>query len=270
MSQETLFDGGIQKSADLEGSYRYRLDRWWGPGKRLVFVMLNPSTADALKDDQTIKRCMYFARREKCDGITVVNLFAWRTTFPSELRKALADGHDIVGPRNLETIREVTAGRSDVVLAWGQMSFKDADRYNEVLRKTFAAMPERIDFLCLGATANESPRHPSRLGNDAEFEEYIPDLTLLPEGSLHVQRLREMQAAVQKAKVPAYGDGLGGERQSERLKKTEVTLTFTGEVDADELELQLRYVARQIGSGFREGELVVDGSSRGWWKVERP
>jgi hypothetical protein len=92
MSQEeTLFGWEIQKSADLEGSYRYRLDRWWGPGKRLVFVMLNPSTADAMKDDQTIKRCMYFARREKCDGITVVNLFAWRTTFPSELRKALAD-----------------------------------------------------------------------------------------------------------------------------------------------------------------------------------
>jgi hypothetical protein len=50
------------------GKYRYWLERKWGPGTPQVFVMLNPSTADASEDDPTIRRCMGFARREGAGG----------------------------------------------------------------------------------------------------------------------------------------------------------------------------------------------------------
>src|SRR5689334_20041621 len=90
---DLLFDKGrgpaqaqseIVKSAVLSpcGLYRYRLTRRWGDGPALLFVMLNPSTADATEDDPTIRRCTGFAKREGMPAIEVVNLFAWRATDP--------------------------------------------------------------------------------------------------------------------------------------------------------------------------------------------
>ena len=58
------------------GRYRYRLTRRWGDGGAVAFVMLNPSTADAEKDDPTIRRCIGFAREWRFGRLIVVNLFA--------------------------------------------------------------------------------------------------------------------------------------------------------------------------------------------------
>ena len=70
------------------GSYRYTLTRDLGlamkPKRPCLFVMLNPSTADALMDDRTIRRCKGFATREGCTSLTVVNLFAFRATNPDD------------------------------------------------------------------------------------------------------------------------------------------------------------------------------------------
>jgi hypothetical protein len=63
------------------------------------------------------------------------------------------------------------------------MSFRDQDRHREVIRATFKALPRDITYLCLGVTATESPRHPSRLGDDVKLEEYIPGVEWLPEDS---------------------------------------------------------------------------------------
>ena len=73
--------GGIERSADLSpcGNYRYSLRRLWDekrPG--VLWVMLNPSTADANADDPTVRRCMGYARSWGCGSIEVVNLCAWR------------------------------------------------------------------------------------------------------------------------------------------------------------------------------------------------
>ena len=44
--------------------YRYMLERTWDCRKeRVLFVMLNPSTADEKEDDPTITRCLGFATR---------------------------------------------------------------------------------------------------------------------------------------------------------------------------------------------------------------
>jgi len=99
--------------------YRYELARWWKPGPRMLYVMLNPSTADHRRDDPTIRRCVSFAQREGFSGIEVVNLFSYRTAYPKVLRQAVADGIDVVGKLNDIAIERAARRVTRVVVAWG-------------------------------------------------------------------------------------------------------------------------------------------------------
>ena len=69
--------------------YRYVLTRQWNDSEPVTWIMLNPSTADADKDDPTIRRCIGFAKAWGHGGIHVVNLFAFRATFTKSLKAAL-------------------------------------------------------------------------------------------------------------------------------------------------------------------------------------
>lgn len=86
-----------------------------------VFVMLNPSTADAFKLDPTVTRCVKFAQRWGADVLEVVNLFALRSPYPEDLytgAKAAADiGSDMA---NDDAIRAACDGAQRVIAAWGR------------------------------------------------------------------------------------------------------------------------------------------------------
>lgn len=98
------------------GKFRYVLWRVFDRSlPALVFIMLNPSTADADVDDPTIRKCIGFAQRLGFGAIRVVNLFAWRATDPRDLR---LHGYQ-VGPCNDEIIDLTLDGDSTVVCAWG-------------------------------------------------------------------------------------------------------------------------------------------------------
>ncbi len=104
------------------GLYRYTLHRTIPSALRWVrpclFIMLNPSVADASQDDPTIRRCIGFATEGGCTSLTVVNLFALRATDPSELAKAA----DPVGPDNDRHIHEQIEKHRQigfVIAAWG-------------------------------------------------------------------------------------------------------------------------------------------------------
>lgn len=146
----------MNRSAKISscGLYRYRLDRWWADGARAVFIMLNPSTADAEIDDPTIRRCIGFARAWRAPGLTVVNLFAFRATDPEALRGAAAP----IGPENDETIAAVAYEAADkrVVAAWGTHSFIGGRGYQA--RKIVKASGSML--CCLGRTKEGNPRHP--------------------------------------------------------------------------------------------------------------
>lgn len=96
--------------------YRYSLSRDWNEEfPMMLFIMLNPSTADAVVDDPTIRRCIGFAEREDMGGIEVVNLFAFRATDPKDMKSAA----DPVGPENDTVIRQALMEAETVVCAWG-------------------------------------------------------------------------------------------------------------------------------------------------------
>ncbi len=160
----------VRKAAHISdcGLYRYRLERFWGPEEALPFVMLNPSTADAMIDDPTIRRCMRFARREKAGGIIVVNLYGLRATDPAELRRY----SDPFGPDNRANILAVgnQAFRAGVpvVCAWGTGGWvKSADKDTiHLLKSTGAKM------VCLGKTMAGHPRHPLYVKGDQPLVAY--------------------------------------------------------------------------------------------------
>lgn len=138
------------------GQYRYRLTRNWDILLRpATFVMLNPSTADAVTDDATIRRCIGFAKRWSCGGIIVVNLFAFRATDPNDLFRAA----EPVGPDNDRYIRDAVREGYPVVGAWGNHGAY-RDRAKAVCRLISRA---GIWLSCLGHTKDKHPRHPLRL-----------------------------------------------------------------------------------------------------------
>lgn len=75
----------MKKTANVNGDYRYRLGRYWDNKKRnVLFIGLNPSTADAYEDDATIRRLIGFSKDWGFGGLTIVNLFAYRSTDPKK------------------------------------------------------------------------------------------------------------------------------------------------------------------------------------------
>lgn len=145
------------------GRYRYLLWREWDPTlPKVVFVMLNPSTADAEQDDPTIRRCIRFAKSWGGGRLEVVNLYAWRATDPGQLPA----GREAIGPDNDRTIQHLCLSWPLTVAAWGAHPMTDARaRYVTGL---LGGQPVR----CLGRTAKGGPRHPLYVRADKELEVY--------------------------------------------------------------------------------------------------
>lgn len=146
-----------------DGLYRYGLSRTWGHAldSHALFIMLNPSVADAEQDDPTIRRCIGFAKREGCGGLKVVNLYAYISTNPDVLWTV----DDPIGPDNdryIETALGVAAAQgSPVIAAWGA----NATNLHRVYR--VKQMPGMERAQALAFTKNGQPGHPLRLNSDA-------------------------------------------------------------------------------------------------------
>jgi len=147
--------GGATFSRDRR--YRYRLWRRWDRARPVVaFVMLNPSTADARRDDPTIRRCIGFARRWGYGGIEVVNLFAYRSTDPRLLRRL----RDPVGRDNHRHIRRALRKAALVIVGWGAWTVR-------------SPLEDLGRARCLGLTSGGQPRHPLYLRRDVQHVPYL-------------------------------------------------------------------------------------------------
>jgi hypothetical protein len=143
--------------------YRYWLERDTGiPTKSdCVFIMLNPSTADATLDDPTIRRCRGFAERFQCRKLVVVNLFAYRATKPVDLYAT----KDPVGPLNNRYLAEALELPGIKLCGWGANPVHGRDGWI----KKMAAW-KTINLCCLGKTQKGAPKHPLYLPALAPLE----------------------------------------------------------------------------------------------------
>ena len=112
---DTLLSKSTAIYSDCE-KYRYALTRIWDEGaKRVLFVMLNPSTANEVQNDPTVERCERRARALGFGAFRVTNIFAWRDTDPRKMRAA----SEPIGPENDATILEGAGWADSIVAAWG-------------------------------------------------------------------------------------------------------------------------------------------------------
>lgn len=148
------------------GQFRYSLTRVWDNAlPRVVFVMLNPSTADALVDDATIRRCIAFAKVLGFGSLQVVNLFAYRATDPRDLKAA---GYP-VGEVNDDWIIQACSEADTVVCAWGANA-RGMTRADEVLQ--LIRMWAWRSPVALSVTADGIPKHPLYLPGGSKFIVY--------------------------------------------------------------------------------------------------
>lgn len=138
-----------------DGVYRYVLYREWPDGTgTALWIMLNPSTADADVDDPTIRRCRDFSQRWGYRRMRVVNLYAYRAPDPATLKAMSAN---IVGPENRNVVNEEIAKADFVVCAWGANPIVRSLHKPDVV--TLAGIHGK-DLWCLGMTSGDQPKHP--------------------------------------------------------------------------------------------------------------
>ena len=133
--------------------YRYSLSRIWDSNRQnVLFVMLNPSTADEFKNDPTVERCERRARMLNFGAFCVCNIFAWRETNPHNLKKiSNPTGED----NNLHILR-ASFSANLVICAWG-VHGKHLNRDKEV---TKLLLDNNTKLYHLGLTKENHPKHP--------------------------------------------------------------------------------------------------------------
>jgi len=146
---------------DRTGRYRYSLWREWSTDHpRVVFVMLNPGTADEQRNDPTISRCISFAHAWGFGSVEVVNLFAYRTSYPVELFKQ----PDPIGEENDRFLVQALERAACIVAAWGAKgTLLGRDQYISQL------LAHRHDVYCFGTTKGGHPRHPLYIKGDTSL-----------------------------------------------------------------------------------------------------
>ncbi len=127
--------------------------------RRVAFVMLNPSTADADIDDATIRRCRTFARGA---GFVVVNLFAYRATKPKDMPE---DFHEALGDENYAHITRVAQGDYKIIVAWGANPGVNGHAADVAAMLRWCSDPPNTVY-CLGKTKDGHPRHPLYVKSD--------------------------------------------------------------------------------------------------------
>lgn len=138
--------------------YRYTLDIVWDDTKPLAaFIGLNPSTADEVKDDPTVRRCRGFAEQWGCGGMRMLNIFAYRATLPADMQAV----EDPVGSENDLQIPLIGCTGPHVA-CWGI--------HGKHLGRGAAVLQNLSGLQCLGRTANGSPKHPLYLPGATQLE----------------------------------------------------------------------------------------------------
>lgn len=168
---DTAIDGSIAIFSPCL-KYRYWLERPLGSGEgTMAFVMLNPSTANAFRDDPTVARCRRRAQDNGFAKLVVVNLFAMRSTDPTELYRAHKRDECPIGPETDRFISRAANEARIVVCGWGASVHRAFQRRPS---RVLQLLQDSADLRCLGTTKSGAPRHPLYVRSDAPLKKYPP------------------------------------------------------------------------------------------------
>lgn len=145
---------------DEDRAYRYLLWRKWANGTLVLWILLNPSTADEHVLDPTLRRVEAFTRAWGHTGFIVANAFAYRSTDPGKLYRFDVEP---VGNDNDQHIKEAASSASIIVCGWGT----EPIAVDRALRITHLLRYRRL--YCLGVNKNGSPRHPLYLAGKTQL-----------------------------------------------------------------------------------------------------
>lgn len=161
----------VEKAAFISKCQKFRwwLSRRWASGDKVLWVMLNPSTADHEVDDPTIRRIIHFSRSWGYAGLTVVNLFPFRSSSPTECKEWFYSQTPEVQKgfeENREVIKKMMTQHDRILAAWGNL-FPSIQAKN-LIQWVFGQTSTPI--FCLGQTQSGNPIHPMARG-----EHRVPD-----------------------------------------------------------------------------------------------
>ena len=164
-NQIRLFKDNNSKYSGAEFSkcrkYRYTLWRTWDESKpKIMFLGLNPSTADETKNDPTVTRCINYSKLWGYGGMYMMNIFAYRTTYPVELKKQL----DPIGPDNNNWIKKISKSVDKCVGAWGNDG--------EFLDRSIEIKGIVKNLFCLKINGSGEPAHPLYLKSNLKPIKY--------------------------------------------------------------------------------------------------
>lgn len=146
-----------------------RVKRYWlvrqlveEPNRSCLFLMFNPSTADAFKLDNTVRRCLNYTKAWGYDAMMVTNLYAYRTTYPAELAAALLEGREqYVDENNDRHILSAATQAHLVVCAWGAHKLCEKKAPHILTKLQQEDLGQKLHYLRL--TKKGQPSHPLRL-----------------------------------------------------------------------------------------------------------
>lgn len=134
------------------------------PDQYVQFIGLNPSTADEVQDDPTIRRCIGFAKAWGFGALCMTNLFGWRDTDPEKMKKI----SEPVGAENDKHILEIAKGAGLTVCAWG----KDGAHFNRGALVRNMLNRFGIKIYHFGRNGDGTPKHPLYLKSDLQPMEW--------------------------------------------------------------------------------------------------
>ena len=168
----TLYKNKVAKSIgtaifSLDHKYRYVLTRKWSNNGICLFIMLNPSTADAYKFDPTVSRAYKIAKRLKLGELVVLNIFAIKGSDPSVIKEY----DDPIGKYNDYYINYYCKKSKMIIVAWGNHGSYN-NRSNDVKN---ILKRNKKGVYCIDINNSGEPKHPLYTKNNSKLKKYKLD-----------------------------------------------------------------------------------------------
>lgn len=176
-----LFDPEYNGASESE----CRTFRWWlrrGHQPFAAFLMVNPSHADAYRNDMTVLRCGQWTRRWGYCGHMIVNAVPYRSPSPAACREWWFDNYRRDPSRmidvlkwNEEVIKQIARTAAVRIVAFGANYW--ANEYIATALRAFS-MPSEVGgdntLYCLGTNIYGWPLHPMARGKMRIAEDIVP------------------------------------------------------------------------------------------------